>query len=117
VIRDNSRLDNILLHLVASIGDLAQAVVLFVRDASLFAALLFGEIGESLLGGYGGNGRALGEDLVGFEGLVRFVVGLLDGGGAGGVDLEEFFRGFLCDNTTTILSNWTYEGRGCGFYP
>lgn len=52
---------------------------------------------------YGWNFGALSEYLVGFERFVGFVVGLLNGGGAGGIKREEGIGGLLGDDTTVIL--------------
>lgn len=49
------------------------------------------------------NYGALSEYLVGFKRFVDFVVGLLNGGRAGGIKCEEGFGGLLGDDTTVIL--------------
>lgn len=60
---------------------------------------------------YGRNGRALSKDLICFEGLVDFVVGLLDSFRPFGVEGEERFRRFFGNDATVMLLGLAQDPR------
>lgn len=100
VVGGGAGLDDVFLGLLAAVGDGAQAVVLPARDLCLLPLALVVDVAQALAGGDGGDGGALGEDLVDLERLVARLDFLLNGSVAGCVNGEELVRGLLSDDTT-----------------
>jgi hypothetical protein len=96
---------NILVHLISSVCDLPQPVILFTRHLGLLSLALVVNLRQALARGYGGDGRALGEDLVDLERLVALGNFFLDVCRADCVDGEKFVRGLFCNNTTAHCQN------------
>ena len=85
-----------------------QPIIVFGGDAAVGTLALreqdaIGDIEAALMCVYGWDGRAAGDDFVGFKGLVGGAIGLLDLGGAGGVNGEEVCWGLFRDDTSGSL--------------
>ena len=79
------------------VGDVGDALTFFGDDA------VVGLVKDVFADRNGGDLRALGNNLIGFQWLRAFEEFLGDGCVALNVEHEEVFRGLLADNTTALL--------------
>ena len=106
----DARLHHVLLGLLAAVRNGAQAVVLAARDLALLARALAAHLRHALARRDGGDGGALGQDLVDLQRLVARLHFLLHVGVAGRVDGEELLGRLLGNDAAAGIS--AYEQHG-----
>ena len=106
----DARLHHVLGGLLAAVRDGAQAVVLAARDLALLARALAAHLRHALARRDGGDGGALGQDLVDLQRLVARLHLLLHVGVAGRVDGEELLGRLLGNDAAAGIS--AYEQHG-----